>query len=241
LPSFFFFFFLSDAMTFATRSIVTIALYTIEKQWQLTPNYDWNYVIVVGGMAAADMASWSVGQRYQSRSVRDLDVHPATKFFFSFMQFNANAGILYGVRKCSLPFLIIFVTQTTPFVATLRRKNMFYGGAAIYGGMLLFSFLIMHFTYMRAGSKTVFLVRTIGQVAALQRMTPLPSALAPVQNKYVVWTTMFLVSRYLRAHLDDFPVDHFKFLWAGSMAACIVMGFFKVQKALHSQTKIKKV
>jgi len=111
------------AACFALRSVACIALYHWERQYQQSPNYNFNYGILITGMLAADVSSWWVGSEYSSHSVRGLDTHPAVKFFFSFMQFNASAGILWGLRRCTLPFLIICVVQTTPFVATLRRKS----------------------------------------------------------------------------------------------------------------------
>jgi hypothetical protein len=232
------------AAVFAIRSMVTILIYHVEKEYNLEPNYNLNYFIIIGGMLAADAASWLVGDKYNSRSVRDLDSHPAAKFFFSFIQFNANAGLLFGLRRFTLPFLIIFVTQTTPFVATLRRKNMFnsnWGGAFVYGAMLAFSAVIVQIDYINAGPRTFAVVRTLGQIAALQRMTPLPKALAPLQNKYVVWTCAFLLIRSLRPHFDDIPVAYFKLAWAVTFLACLFLGYYKTQKELKEKAKIKSI
>lgn len=230
------------AAVFAIRSMVTILIYHIEREYNLAPNYDLNFAIVIGGMLAADLASWSVGSKYQSRSVRDLDSHPLAKFFFSFMQFNANAGLLFGLRRFTLPFLIIFVTQTTPFMATLRRKNIFmsnFGGAFIYGAMLFYSAVLTQMDYINASPRTFAVVRTLGQLAALQRMTPLPALLAPLQNKYVVWTTMFLLLRTLRPHIDKIPVDTFKVVWAATFVCCLALGIYKTRKALNEDKKLK--
>jgi hypothetical protein len=231
------------AAVFAIRSMVTILIYHLERQYNWEPNYDLNYGIILGGMLAADLASWSVGTKYNSRSVRDLDTHPAAKFFFSFMQFNANAGLLFGLRRFTLPFLIIFVTQTTPFMATLRRKHIFtsnFGGAFIYGAMLAYSAVLTQLDYFNAGSRTFAIVRTLGQFAALQRMTPLPAFMAPLQNKYVVWTCTFLLLRTLRPHIDDIPVRTFTAVWAASFCCCLALGYYKVQKE-QGKAKIKSV
>ena len=232
------------AAVFAIRSMVTILIYKLERDYNLAPNYNLNYYIVIGGMLAADAASWSVGAKYNSRSVRDLDTHPAVKFFFSFMQFGAHAGLLFGIRRCTGPFMIIFVTQTTPFVATLRRKNIFtsnWGGAFIYGAMLASGAAIVQMEYYNAGPRTFAAVRTFGQIAALQRMAPLPKAFAPLQNKYVVWTCAFLLIRSLRPHFDDIPVAYFKLAWAVTFLACLFLGYYKTQKELKEKAKIKSI
>ena len=243
------------AACFAIRSMLCIALYHLERQYNWEPNFNLNFIILMGGMLAADLASWSVGSQYQSRSVRDLDTHPAVKFFFSFIQFNTSAGVLYGLRRFSLHFLVIFVTQTTPFVATLRRKNLFTSngaGAALYGFMLLLSAAIVQMDYYHAGGKTFVVVRTVGQLAALQRMTPLPDGphylfgvFRPsfFQNKYVVWTCMFLLVRYLRqSHImDEVPVEYFKLAWAATFFMCVALGYYKTQLSLSHETSRKVV
>jgi hypothetical protein len=214
----------------------------------LAPNYNSNYYIVMGGMMAADIASYSVSTKYQSRSVRDLDAHPAVKFFFSYMQFNGNAGMLYGLRRCTLPFLIIFVTQTTPFVATLRRKQIFtsnMGGAMVYGGFLLYSAIYVQLDYIQDGNKTFAIVRGLGQIAALQRMTPLPSSIQYycgwIQNKYVVWTTAFLILRYVREHMDDFSELLLKAIWGTTFVLCLFLGYYKSMMGLKKSTNITKI
>lgn len=141
------------AACFAMRSMILILLYHVERQYHLKPNYNISFFIIIATMLAADASSWSVGSKYQSRSVRDLDAPPVVKFFFSYMQFNGNAGLLFGLRRSSAPFMLIFITQTTPFLATLRRKNIFtsnFGGAFIYGAMLVCSACIVQMDYLNA-------------------------------------------------------------------------------------------
>jgi hypothetical protein len=231
------------AAVFAMRSMVTILLYHFERVYHLSPNYNYNYLIVMGGMLAADTASYSVSTKYQSRSVRDLDTHPAAKFFFSFMQFNANAGMLFGLRRCTLPYAIIFVTQTTPFVATLRRKLIFtsdWAGAFVYGAFLAFCAVFVTLDYMNDGPKTFWIARGLGQVAALQRMTPLPSSLALLQNKYVVWTTAFLLLRQVRSHIDDISVSVLKNSFYATLFLCLLLGYCKTRTELQRK-KVKSI
>lgn len=232
------------AAVFAIRSMFTILLYHFERLYNWPPNYDYNYFIILGGMMAADTASWSVSTKYQSRSVRDLDTHPAVKFFFSLMQFSANAGMLYGLRRCTLPYLGIFITQTTPFVATLRRKQVFtsdWGGAFVYGAFLVFGSYFVIQDYLNDGPKTFWIVRSLGQIAALQRMSPLPSSFALLQNKYVVWTTAFLLLRQIRAHLDSISVSLLKYNFYATLFLCILLGVYKTRSELTVGRKAKSV
>lgn len=234
------------AATFAMRSMVTILLYHYERIYNWEPNYNLNYLIMIGGLLAADTASYSVSTKYQSRSVRDLDGHPATKFFFSFMQFTANAGMLYGLRRCTLPFLGIFVVQTTPFVGTLRRKMIFtsnFWGAFVYGFFLVFGAIFVTLDYIYDGPKTLWIVRSLGQIAALQRMTPLPSSFSMLQNKYVVWTTAFLLLRYVRAHIDEFSVSFLRSLCFTLLFLCVLVGGYKTRIELREKNsqKVKSV
>ena len=89
------------AAVFSLRSLILIALYQLERQHSWSPNFTFNYFILIGGMVAADVASWSVGKPFQSQSVRGLDTHPAVKFFFSFMQFNTSAGLVRSMISTS--------------------------------------------------------------------------------------------------------------------------------------------
>jgi hypothetical protein len=230
------------AAVFAIRSMITIVLYHVERMYHWSPDYNLNYLIIMGGMLAADTASYSVSPKYQSRSVRDLDAHPAVKFFFSLMQFTANAGMLYGLRRCTLPYLGIFVTQTTPFVATLRRKQVFtsdWGGALVYGAFLVVGAVFITQDYLNDGPKTFWTVRSLGQIAALQRMTPLPSSFALLQNKYIVWTTAFLLLRHVRAHFDDISLSCLKVIFYITLLLCTLLGVYKTWLELTRGEKIK--
>lgn len=235
------------AACFALRSMACIALYHVERQRGWQPNYSLNYAILMACMAAADLSSWSVGAEHRSRSVRDLNgAHPALQFFFSFAQFQAGAGLLYGLRRCTLPYLVLVVVQTTPFVATLRRKNLFTSngaGAGLYGGMLVLSAAIVQGDYLRAGGRTALVVRTVAQMAALQRTTPLPDSFRAVQNKYVVWTCMFWLLRHWRARQDEMPVGCLKAAWATTFLMCLALGYCKTRMRLseNSHKKIKSV
>jgi len=106
-------------------------------------------------------------------------------------------------------------------------------GAALYGTMLLLSAVLVQIdNYQTAGTKTVLVIRTVGQLAALQRMAP-PTLLfflpqrKMLQNKYVVWTGMFFVVRHVRRNLDEIPVEQLQVVWAVSLALCVALGYYK--------------
>jgi len=90
--------------------------------------------------------------------------------------------------------------------------------------MLLLSSVIVQRDYLTAGTRTFLVVRTVGQLAALLRMAPLPKKCGIIQNKYVVWTCMFGLVRYIRQHMDEIPVERFKVVWSISFGFCVVLG-----------------
>lgn len=101
-----------------------MTLYYYEQAFDIEPIYYANFAIVMATLLAADLCSWTVGEN-RSGSIRELPAHPAVRFFFSYMQFGATTGCLYGFsRRLSVQMLYVLVLQTTPFLMTLRRKNL---------------------------------------------------------------------------------------------------------------------
>lgn len=235
------------AAIFALRSSLTILLYYFERIYHWEPNYNMNFLIVMVGLLATDLASYSVTTKYQSRSVRDVETHPLNKFAISFIQFTATAGMLFGVRRHALPYSYICVVQITPFLGTLRRKQVLTSkllGAFLFGSVLLSSAIFVTLDYLNDDPKTIWIVRSLGQIAALQRMTPLPSSFSILQNKYVVWTTAFLLLRYIRAHIDEFPVPFLRSLCFTTLFLCLLLGGYKSHMELRQEkfsVKIKSV
>ena len=86
------------SIIFAYRSLACMALVWAEQRFAMPPAYWMNAAIVVASLAAADIASLSVGAASRSRTIRDLDAPPAMQFFFSVMQFHGTAGCLLGVH-----------------------------------------------------------------------------------------------------------------------------------------------
>lgn len=162
---------------FTTRSVLFMALYWYEQQNGLEPQYHWNWVLVMLGMAAADFVTNSVGDVKQPNTIRDAQAHGGVKFAFSIMQFNATTAVAFGVRALSLPFLIMYVVQLTPFVGTLRRKGLFksnFWGGFMYAAFLGCGFANQAYQYTKAGGEKLHLVaRCVALLAAILRLSPL--------------------------------------------------------------------
>lgn len=114
------------------------------------------------------------------------------------MQFFATSAALVGhQRMYTLFFYNLFVVQLTPFIMTLRRKNLVSHelNVFLYGLMLAYGFLI-GLICVRGDCG---IIRLIACVAALWRMGPFP-----LKNKYVIWTAMhFAMKKLMRPILDD--------------------------------------
>lgn len=83
------------SIVFASRSLATMLLTWYELRSGLEPMYPLNVVIVIGTIAAADLSSAAMGPpgtAGRSSTIQDLDAGPATRFFFSVMQFHATMG-----------------------------------------------------------------------------------------------------------------------------------------------------
>jgi len=120
------------ALVFLSRSLAILWLYHYERVHNIQdPLYTANFAIVMLTLLAADVSSWSVGQDNHSDSIRDLDAHPAVNFFFSFMQFGATSGCIYGLRRFSLVFYFTSILQFTPLLMTLRRKSEYSGSTVV--------------------------------------------------------------------------------------------------------------
>jgi hypothetical protein len=230
------------AMVFLCRALVTIGLYWYEEEYNLPRQYDWNFVIVLGSMAAADLCSASVGE-HQSNSVRDFDTHPAVKFFFSVMQFFATAGFLMGARRYSPVFLSVAVVQLTPFLGTLRRKNLLGAnfGAFLYGVFLVGAYLISTRYSPGATMKWLRITATIAMVAALWRLAPLPKVCRPLQSKYLIWGCLGLLCRHYRPlFIDVWTEAQVMTVFRAILVAVFVMGYFKINYGYNNSKSAQK-
>lgn len=226
------------ALIFTTRYLLFIALYWYEQLKGLQPNYDMNFAIVMVIMAAADFVTYAVGDDFRSNTIRDLDGPGVIKFVFSIMQFNATAFLVFGIRSYAMPFYAMFPVQVTPFVGTLRRKGVFtskFWGAFVYGALLVGGFVVQAYQYDRAGGERMHLFgRSVGLLAASLRLTPLlPKMCAPLQNKFVIWTLMYLIVRQVRPIVDHLDVVQMRLIVAALVTFLAVSCYVKVKSGYY--------
>ena len=159
---------------------------------------------------------------------------------------------------CFLPTLIIYQRQTiTTWHVTFKQPDLFShngAGVAIYGTMLLLSAVLVQMDFFHtAGIKPVLVIRTVGQWAFLQRTMPLLVAESPptktaiwvgllrrgqevLQNKYVVWTYMFIVVRQVRQNLDRIPLVWIQGVWLLTLILCVALVNGKARLELNSRS-----
>lgn len=152
------------------------------QQEPLEPNYDWNFLLVLVCMIAADVASSTTPAPYRSNTIRDLDTSPAVRCGFILAQFYGTAVILFGVRRYTIPMLSVIVVQGNAFLMTVRRKNLasHQSLVTVYGAALMVCAGISVYEFKRQNQSTnnlsnLRIVATCGQVAFLWRTAPLSS------------------------------------------------------------------
>lgn len=220
------------ALVFLSRSLAVLCVYYYEQYFQLPPNYDMNFLIVMLTLFAADVSSWSVGDN-RSGSIRELDTHPAVKFYFSVMQFGATAGCLYGLRRFSLMFYMAFIVQINPFLMTLRRKNLLsktvvvtmYGFGLVGGiGIVFYEYLV----FAPSGFNCVLCQGFIINLAAILRLGPRFPVIRYIQdNKYLLWMALGLLLRYIRPTFDEPLSRNMNILCQGLRISMFGLGVWK--------------
>lgn len=236
------------AMVFLCRSLAVIGRYWYESKYELPRNYDYNFAVVILTMAAADLCSASVEEKYRSNSVRDVDTPPAVKFFFSSIQFLATTGYLMGLPRYSFPFLAVMVVQLTPFLATLRRKHLIGRdvGSFLYGVFLVYG-AVVSTCFSPGGTLNLMRINScFAMTAATWRLMPLPTWARPLQNKYFMWTAIGLVMRYLRPRFTQWTYDQIMFVFRLELVAFAILAYYKIKYGYGSSSashtlKIKKV
>lgn len=253
---------------FATRSLACIAVNAYHQHFhhqgqqeqpantttEPTFTYWINWIIVLACMAAADVASYSVG-KYHSPSVRELRAPPAAKYFFSVMQFFATAAhlVAWKRRRSSMYFYIVMVIQVSAFLLTLRRRhvvphvfNLIAYGLLLVGGMAtgLYECLLQSHAADCPPLTAAAVVGLTACTAALWRLGPWwPPRL---RNKYLVWTGVYLaLDRIWRPVLDDnrdttllTPRQLITMAWV-ALGLVAALGVYKVQFDSYSPTNKK--
>jgi hypothetical protein len=192
------------SLVFLCRALAVMTLFWYEQTFHQKPNHDWNLAIVLAGMLAADLSSYSQRQ-YASSTIRDLDTAPWVKFLFSVAQFCGTSNILYGLRhRYSMHMLAVIVIQCNAFMMTVRRKNLAGHSTlvALYGLALFVSMTVSIYEYYRVDVTVFLTAASIAHLTVVQRMAPWPSSLKFVSNKYIVWLTAGLVLRRARPWLE---------------------------------------
>jgi hypothetical protein len=186
------------SLVFLLRSIAAILLFWSEQQqpggepaWRWPPIT--HLFLVLLTMALADLASASVVEK--SGFARNLDALVITRYFFSLAQLGATAYVLlgyytYGSSRSALHFVMIMIIQFNAFFMTLQRKNL------VRRIVLVRCYLVMLVVGILTARPPPH-VKTIAHLAALLRLGPRYPALRLVQeNKYVMWTMLYLLHEY---------------------------------------------
>jgi len=216
------------SIVFATRSLTTMSLTWYELKYGLEPNYYLNMAIVIGTIIAADLSSMSMGPpgtAGRSSTIQDLDAGPATRFFFSVMQFHATMGCMLGVRRFSTQFVYVWIIQFNAFLMTIRRKNLAPHSALVttYGLMLVFGFCVA--SHEQASVGAVPMINTLANLAAVLRVgfgTP----------KYPLWIGMGVLTQLARPTIEEGSplASLWPYAWAASVAAVLAAGARKLRK-----------
>ena len=221
------------SLVFLVRSLAVIGLYYYEQIYQIEePKYRWNLWIVILAMMAADLGSRLQGH-YQSNSIRDLDIPPAVQFLFSAAQFLGTGNLVFGMRRYTMHMVFVMIVQVNAFLMTLRRKNLASQSVlvSVYGVLLLLAVSTCAYDYVTLGGLKVFYaVAVLDQLAMVQRMTPWPDSFLGrlVSNKYVVWTTYYILAKKLREEwLDQATLVQMQTLFLVSLAATLCLGWYK--------------
>jgi hypothetical protein len=141
-----------------------------------------------------------------------------------------------------------FFLQLTPFIMTLRRKNILphYGTVAIYGFMLVFGAFINFFEYSIVGGESLLCTRAIcGNLAFLWRTTPLgllpPSVRRVVQNKYLIWSVMAVLVHYVLRPMSEEPMTPLRHkVYSYSLLMVFLNGYMKCTAATYSDEAATK-
>lgn len=224
------------SLVFLCRSLALMAIQWYEDTYHVpSPNYVWNLVVVMATIMAADLGSRYLFEATSSGFARNLHVHPAIKFFFSFLQIQATSGCLFiATQRYSMHFIFCMIIQVNAFLMTIRRKNLagHYTLISIYGAMLLGGWIIGDREIARLGLKSKYQLIIIGQIAALLRLSPrvLPLPLSIIQSKYFIWPFVYcLMQYYLRPLVES--QDEVPSLFYSALAcntAVVFMGIYKV-------------
>jgi hypothetical protein len=216
------------SLVFLIRSLLLMTIYWHESVFDIEPNYWLNGLVVLGSMAAADLASATC--KHQSSTIRALQAPNIVKYYFSVMQFCATATCLYGLRRFTVQFYFVMIIQCNAFLMTLRRKNLMLHqvGVVLYGIGLVLGLTLAIVEYDRAGGlDCVRSVTLVACSAAFWRMGPWSER---YKNKYLIWAVECLfLNLIIRPSLEsDYPLLRSQLgrLADASMLLVVLYGIF---------------
>ena len=184
------------SLIFLCYTLLVMTCFWVEDHYEFPRLHFVNYVITMLVMAAADLASWSVGHTNQSNSIRQLEAPASVKIFFSWAQFIAKATLMYTPsRRYSTFYFFALIIQVNAFMMTLRRKNVFPQAVlvGVYGLLLTIGLYIIFtelFVY-GGGWMTCHVILGMACISFLLRAGPrFPKQFRLLHNKYIIWTIM---------------------------------------------------
>jgi hypothetical protein len=122
------------------------------------------------------------------------------------------------------------VVQLTPFLGTLRRKNLISNnfGAFMYGLFLVTSYIIS-VKYSPGGTLTqIRLTGCFAFAAAFWRMSTLPSWASWLQNKYLIWTVIGMVMHRTRPMFDVWAIADVTTAFRVGALVMATLGYYKI-------------
>jgi len=125
------------------------------------------------------------------------------------MQLGMTSYCLYGLRRFSVMFFMSSMLQVTPFVMTIRRKNLISTPATvgIYGMELVFGSIMSIYEVTSAAGipKHARMVHgMLIDLAVLLRLGPRLPVIGIIQNnKFLMWAVIGLLLRHLRPVFDQ--------------------------------------
>ena len=198
------------SLVFLCRSMAYMLLIYYEDISGKDPDYRLNLVIVLLACGAADLSSLSQG-RYRSPTIRGFDTPFGVQYFFSVAQMLATSACIWGLRRYSTQFAFCWIIQLNAFFMTLRRKNIGSHRVflAVYGSMLVMGGHFANVDHVLYGESTYAMLglAATAHTAALLRLGPrLPGLRVLQDNKYLMWTAIYLLAQQLRTvvkKIDD--------------------------------------
>ena len=230
------------ALVFVSRSLALILLLWIQDTYseneiiKASRKYDalLNTLVVLLACAAADLGSRSVGDKYRSKTIRELEAPPMARYCFSVIQIYGTVACLFTSYsgRYTIQFIFIWIIQLNAFMMTLRRKNLAGHDLLIatYALLLVAGFTLKTIVDYSVGQWTFWFLNTcLANTAAILRMNGV--------NKYFLWTAIGVSLQYL-IQPDDLNLEGLKLANMISFLVVALVGFQKV--ASESSSAITK-